>query len=52
MTEIGKRVANKAPKQLYDEMLLKGNIDTFPQRFEAISDKIYNDQRRKRIDKG
>ena len=31
MTEIGKPVDNKAPKQLYDAMLLEGNIDTFPE---------------------
>ena len=51
MTEIGKQVANKAPKQLYDEMLLEGNIDTFPRDSKQIRAKKYNDQRRRRIDK-
>ena len=52
MTEIDKRVANKAPEQLYDEMLLKGNIDTVPRDSKQIRAKKYNDQRRRRIDKG
>ena len=51
ITEIGKRVGNKAPKQLYDEMLLEGNIDTFPRDSKQIRAKKYNDKRRRRIDK-
>ena len=42
----------KSSKQLYDEILLEGNSDTFPRDSKQIRAKKYNYNRRRRIDKG